>query len=1166
MWAFSLSRRLGDKLCTPSRHVFLVLLSLFVNVVVAQNTDSIVWRTNVQLGDTLCAFPLSQRTYLLGDTPILPNSLRIVRSTLSADITPTIRIDSTARRLSIEVESATEHDTIWIQYRRLSRPTQGEYNVYVLLDSVSPSDLPRWKQIQQAQQAIAKTPLTAPFTLRGYATREATVGESIQKPFAGRMHLELEGQLESGLRVVGELSDQSLPFQPDGTTTQVKALDRIYLRVSDTLWMAEGGDLELHSDNHFLYYNTPIQGVRYKNEIHSARNDTLQLDVALGVTKGEYAEIELYGQEGIQGPYRIYGSSALLQVTAVAGSEYVYLDGVQLTRGYDKDYTIDYNLGEIRFTVSRPIRAGSRIRVKYEKAVQRYTRYLLHGSARSALRHGWGLQLQTYVAHDAASTLQLPNSKQEALDELAALPPTQETLKFIQLSEKKDGKRYSGYIVVDTVVNSVHYSFFRHVAAGLYDSVYTPTFRYSAEGGDYIQAQGENNEPIYLWRAPLAGKPQGNYLVGEEITPPRSHQVIQGTASKVSNYYNAHITIAYSHYDQNTLQAENKHTQDGIATEAHSEWRLGSLGEQTFWIGGKGRLVLRDFRAVQNYLPVNFMRNWGLNEALPTDTWSDAALWLLMRSKRGISKIGTNLFLSRHFRGFAIDRDQEYLWRYFAYKMKASTRRVQNDSLQRWVGQLHSELMFRLRYIQPTYFVDGELQSTNKRNEVLYDDYRWLRTGLRMKWSDSASYATQLEIAYRHDDAVVLPLQQPRRHTWEAVAQSKLNLQHYGNYTARLNYQHLTSYYTARVPLTTHVLLAQLGSQFALWRERIRIILQQELSTENTPEWQQHYIRVPDGQGRYTWIDANGDGVEQLDEFVLAAFQEQGCYVLQMVPSSTTHATRISNLQLALNFTPRANASAIDSLTRWYKRIDLEISTTLGQKRKSTNWSTAFLPLGALAQALQAQRLLNATLWYNRNTAPLQAYVGGAYSLQMQQLSQGRTTTDEASWRAGFATPEASAWIGELAGEWKSKRQRLPYGTQQALDSRIWVVRGVIGRRYRNQAEQRIEVQKTWLNVQQSPARSHMTECKYMLQFPLGKSFSGDVSIIYARTSTKALQNNPLAYSLTHGYADGNNLINQFTLRYKLSRHIELSARYELRKLSTNDLQQAGNFAVRSVF
>jgi len=185
MWATCRSHRSGDNLRAASYLSFLVLLTLLVNTLAAQPTDSIVWYANTQLGDTLCAFPLSQRTYSLGTRPILASSLRIVRSTLPAGITPTLLLDSTATQLSIVVDAETVHDTLWLQYRYLNRPTNQEFSVYALLDSVSPSDLPRWKQIQQEHSISQKTSTSPPFILyQPYCIPTNTYFASDARPLA----------------------------------------------------------------------------------------------------------------------------------------------------------------------------------------------------------------------------------------------------------------------------------------------------------------------------------------------------------------------------------------------------------------------------------------------------------------------------------------------------------------------------------------------------------------------------------------------------------------------------------------------------------------------------------------------------------------------------------------------------------------------------------------------------------------------------------------------------------------------------------------------------------------------------------------------------------------------------------------------------------------------
>lgn len=70
-----------------------------------------------------------------------------------------------------------------------------------------------------------------------------------------------------------------------------------------------------------------------------------------------------------------------------------------------------------------------------------------------------------------------------------------------------------------------------------------------------------------------------------------------------------------------------------------------------------------------------------------------------------------------------------------------------------------------------------------------------------------------------------------------------------------------------------------------------------ETNSGTLPQQDFTYVQVEPGQGAYTWIDYNENGIQELEEFEIAQFQDQGEYIRVLLPNQVfikTHQNRLS--------------------------------------------------------------------------------------------------------------------------------------------------------------------------------------------------------------------------------------------------------------------------------
>lgn len=413
----------------------------------------------------------------------------------------------------------------------------------------------------------------------GSLTRGISVGNTQNVFVNSALNLQLAGKLSDKISIKASISDQNIPYQPEGNTLQLQTLDRIFIQLSHPLGDLIAGDIALQQkDNYFLRFYKNVQGGQAKstyflnnslNNLSNNPQDTTQIlrpkastSLSGAVAKGKFASQNITALEGVQGAYRLVGVNGERFLIVLANSERVFVDGQLLTRGFNNDYVIDYNQAEITFTQKILITQFTRIRVDFEYAERNYSRSMYAFSQEFFLKK-WYFQAQFYREGDNPNQdfLGLTDKNRQDLADLSG--------NIGQVAGVDSVGFRSGeilYRVTDSLTtNNLHKRVFVY-SINPENALFRLSFLEVGQGkGDYIRVNGTTNGQIYKWVEPINGIKQGNYAPLKNIPMPNRKQmgVIAGKY-KINDKENVFFETAFSDVDENLFSKKNDAQNQGF--------------------------------------------------------------------------------------------------------------------------------------------------------------------------------------------------------------------------------------------------------------------------------------------------------------------------------------------------------------------------------------------------------------------------------------------------------------------------------------------------------------------------------------------------------------------------------------------------------------------------
>ena len=448
------------------------------------------------------------------------------------------------------------------------------------------------------------------FNRSGNIYRSITIGSNRDASLESGMDMRLDGRIGKGTTVTAALSDQNIPIQPEGDTRTLEEIDKVYVSVNSDNYSLNLGDYNLSiKERQFASIERKLTGVQ-----GTLLFDDYNLMLSAAASKGEYRSESFTGVEGLQGPYQLHGKRGESGILILAGTEKVWVDGIQMTRGDNYDYIIDYSLGEITFTEKVPITSDSRIIVDFQYSSGEYSRNLYHSAGRAEL-FGDKLAFSYALAHEADDknnplAVSLTDEAKTALNSAGNDP----------YSAYMDGAEYVGpgqgnysrhFLLPDSTIIYV----WAGVDSGEYDVIFS--FLGTNEGS-YLR---EFTPQGYVYFE-YTGAGEGDYEPVILLPLPQSEQIAD---FKLDYQPNAHlktdIEAALSRFDQNTYSALDDEDNNGYAFSGGLA--LDSLRLKSFYgidiLGGlalNARDVNSNFHRLDRTEEAEYYRKWGYADTL----------------------------------------------------------------------------------------------------------------------------------------------------------------------------------------------------------------------------------------------------------------------------------------------------------------------------------------------------------------------------------------------------------------------------------------------------------------------------------------------------------------------------------------------------------------------
>ncbi|WP_372793860.1 hypothetical protein [Lutibacter sp.] len=728
----------------------------------------------------------------------------------------------------------------------------------------------------------------------GNITRGVTVGNNQNAVVNSTLDLQIAGKLNDKVTLKASIIDTNLPIQENGNTYKLNEFDRVFIELFSDKWSVNAGDIYLNNnETSYLKFNKKVSGLAVKAKI-ATENSEINLQTSGAIVKGKYKKIQFNGQEGNQGPYKLSDANTNTYLLILSGTEQIYANGRLLKRGENNDYSIDYNTAEITFSTTFPITADMRITAEYQFTDRVYTRFITYNNL-SYKTDKLTVSGYFYNENDLKNQpleQDLSNEQKQILSDVGNNVNEMVTPSaFVDtFSEDK--------ILYKKISNGASEVF--EYSTNETDELYQVTFTYVGENlGSYLLKDVIAIGKIFEF----TGENSGNYNPIIQLIAPNKLQIIGfKTTYNPSKKTTITAETAFSNNDVNLFSTLDNSTNKGLATKLDWEqvvfqntWELKSNLKFDF--------INKDFKSIERIQNIEFDRDWNIGTTTGSQKLITTALNLSNQQNSTLNYEFENLEFSDYFKGNRHHLYGNLIHKNLSFHFNSS---LLNNKTTDEKGTF-SRYFINAKYnLNSSWFGVSSNAEKNERsaistNTLLNLSHKYNEYEAFFGVGDSSKVFMQIGVNFRTTDSIQNNAFEKVNTAKTYYVKSSLIKTENSNLNAYINYRTVKNVnFKNEESLNSKIVYKQqLFHQFLTFNTSYQTL------SGTLPQQDYTYIKTEPGQGFYMWIDYNGNGVKELNEFEIAQFQDQAEYLRVILPTVNYIATHQNKLTQTVAINPQ---------------------------------------------------------------------------------------------------------------------------------------------------------------------------------------------------------------------------------------------------------------------